>query len=71
MSTVSLDIIKSKPGMYILVSLPGTLAFIEVEPGGVIHQLKPDTMKRDGILRPDGWNLKALSACHGPYTIAT
>lgn len=29
--------------------------FFEVDANGVVHQLKPPTLERDGVLAPDRW----------------
>lgn len=67
MITSSLDVVKSKPGIWILMVRAGTV-FIESDEAGVIYQLKPDTFERDGELRPDGWNLPAITnpSFYGP-----
>jgi hypothetical protein len=65
MITRSVDIIKSKPGIYLATSATIT-AFIEVTGGGIIHQLKPDTFERDGVLRDGYWNTLAIKGFYGP-----
>lgn len=68
MPTLSLDIVKSKPGLYIVLG-PAYMFFMEVDAQGVCHQLKPETLVRDGTLGDDGWYLANLRAIHGPYPL--
>lgn len=35
--------------------------FFEVDTAGVVHQLKPATLQRDGVLRPDRWTPDAVN----------
>lgn len=64
MQTSSIDIIKSNPGIWVLI-MRGVV-FIEVESNGTIHQLKPDTFERDGVLREDRWNMPVVFTACGP-----
>lgn len=68
MSTTSLDIVKSRPGMYLVVSKHAA-AMIEVEDSGVIHQLKLTDLSRDGVLSDGGWVLENIVAFHGPFEL--
>lgn len=64
MITQSLDLMKQKPGIYVLIN-GICVVFIEVD-GDTIHQLQPDTFERDGVLSPDGWNHSTLWRAVGP-----
>jgi len=44
-----------KPGKYVFIGAI-TMWLFEVDERGRVHQLKPSTMERDGILSPDGWS---------------
>jgi len=45
------------PGLYIVSTLGSLhMGYVEVEANGTCHQLAPDTLARDGVLRPDGWH---------------
>ncbi len=63
--TVSLDIMHSKPGIW-LVTGRRTLFFVETDADGVCHQLKPDTFERDGVLRPGRWRIEGIVQIYGP-----
>lgn len=65
MITKSVDMLKQKLGIYVLM-IPGGVMFIESDADGSIHQLKPDTFERDGILAPDGWNHRSHWTVIGP-----
>jgi len=45
-----------RPGKW-AVMLPDGLSYymVDVEADGTCHQLKPDEVTRDGVLRPEGW----------------
>lgn len=44
-----------KPGKYSFED-HGYLWYFEVDEERRVHQLKPDTLKRDGVLSYNGWN---------------
>lgn len=45
-----------RPGRYaVSVDRMLTYSFVEVDDRGLIHQLMPDAMTRDGILVPERW----------------
>lgn len=64
----NIDIVSSKPGIYIMI-LNGGLLFIESDEDGLIYQLEPHSgaYKRDGELRPGGWNIETIVCFHGPF----
>ena len=70
MITRSVDVIKSKPGIYLATSAT-TIAFIEVTVDGIVHQLKAETFERDGILREGYWNTLAIKGFYGPLSRPT
>jgi hypothetical protein len=65
MITKSLDLVKSNPGIWVVMTST-SISFIESEDDGTIHQLKPDTFERDGVLLPGGWNLVSITRAIGP-----
>lgn len=48
-----------KPGRYVFASELGSCFAFEVDEQGRVHQLDPRTMKRDGVLSPEGWFAEA------------
>jgi hypothetical protein len=46
---------KKRPGKYAIPLSFMTYLNVEVDEHGNVHQLKPDGVTRDGILRDDGW----------------
>ncbi len=65
MITQSLDIIKQKVGIYVMM-LPAGILFIESDEQGNIHQLKAETLERDGIISKEGWNHATKWQAIGP-----
>lgn len=65
MITQSLDIMKTKPRVYV-VTTQTTMCFLETDEHGFVHQLKPDTFERDGILSTNGWDLSTRYSAYGP-----
>lgn len=65
METKSVDLMLSRPGIYIMVT-DVMLAFCEVDTDGACHQLRPGDFARDGELRPGGWNLPTGITFYGP-----
>lgn len=63
--SVSLDVMHSKPGIY-LVTAAGGQIFVEVDETGACHQLNPETFERDGILRPGNWAVPHILGIYGP-----
>lgn len=63
--SVSLDVMHSKPGIYVVVDRRG-MAFVETDGDGRCHQLKPDTFERDGELQTGGWNIGFIVGIFGP-----
>ena len=63
--TVSLDVMHSRPGIYLVVS-PAAMVFVETDAAGHCHQLKPDTFERDGEMIPGRWNIPAICGIFGP-----
>ena len=43
------------PGKYLVRDGEEWAFYVEVAPNGDIHQLKPDTLQRDGRLSDEGW----------------
>lgn len=68
MKRVSVDIMLSVPGVYV-VSSHCQFLFVEVDAEGRCHQLEPHSGKyaRDGELRPGGWRVEDLSSIDGPF----
>jgi hypothetical protein len=66
MMTASIDVVLSKPGIYIVLTRSHT-AVVEVLPNGECHQLDPDTLERDGVLDTGGWNLRVIEKFLGPF----
>lgn len=66
MTTKSIDVMLSKPGIYVLVSGIG-VSLCEVYPGGRCEQLHLDTYQPDGELRPDRWNPRQIASILGPF----
>lgn len=66
MMTANLDVVLSKPGIYIVLAHTHT-AVVEVLPEGDVHQLDPDTLERDGVLDAGGWNLPVIQKFLGPF----
>ena len=65
--SISLDVMHSRPGIYLIVS-PGLLLFVEVDEAGVCHQLKPETFERDGIMEAGRWIPQNIGAIFGPLS---
>ena len=65
-TTFSLDVMQSKPGIYVLLLRYGT-ALVEVAEEGRCFQLDILTYERDGELAADGWNMAAIGAILGPF----
>lgn len=65
MITKSIDIMKSNPGIWTVITNTG-IVFIDVEVNGTVHQLNPSNFERDGELRPDGWNFSSIQTAVGP-----
>ncbi len=66
--SVSLDVMHSKPGYYLVVTdLAGVL--VEVDDRGVCHQMDPRTMARDGVLASGRWCVDNIVAIQGPFVL--
>jgi hypothetical protein len=65
MPTRNVDVMLSRPGIYVVVSELG-MTFAEVE-AGRCWQLTLTDYRRDGELRPGGWLLDNIRAIHGPF----
>lgn len=63
--SVSLDVMHSKPGIYVVMSA-SYIVFVETEKDGKCYQLKTDTFERDGELSAGGWNARGILGCYGP-----
>lgn len=66
MPTRSVDIMLSRPGIYVVVGC-AHLLFVEVDGAGQCHQLKLSDYSRDGVLSPGGWSLDEIRVIHGPF----
>lgn len=65
METKNLDLVLSRPGVYVAAGGPAFL-FIEVDLQGKCHQLTPHDFKRDGELSRDGWRADRAPTFYGP-----
>jgi hypothetical protein len=65
METRSLDVVLSRPGIYVVMS-PRIVVFCEVDADGKCHQLRPRDFARDGELRPGLWRLDSNHTFYGP-----
>lgn len=65
MITKSLDVMKQKRGIYVVMMGLG-IVFVEADEKGNIHQLRAETFERDGILSPEGWNHRSNWSAIGP-----
>lgn len=70
MATRSVDVMLSKPGIYVIVGF-GALLFAEVDSEGQCYQLKLSDYSRDGLLKPGGWLLESIRCIHGPFARAS
>lgn len=70
MTTISVDVMLSKPGIYVVVSGCG-VGLAEVDAAGRCWSLNLTDYNRDNELRPGGWNLQALRAILGPFARAS
>ena len=68
MSTRSVDVMASRPGIYVVMTQT-TMAIVEVDDRGQCFQLElaSGTYARDGELRPGGWALGSIIAIEGPF----
>lgn len=66
MATSSIDVMLSKPGIYVVFGC-GSATFLEVDTDGRCWQLTLTDYRRDGELRPGGWVLDTIAAIHGPF----
>lgn len=66
MATRSIDIMLSRPGIYLVVGCDH-MVFVEVDETGQCHQLKLSDYSRDGVLSPGGWALQQIRVIHGPF----
>lgn len=66
MATRNVDVMLSRPGIYVVVALEN-LTFVEVDAEGQCYQLTLTDYRRDGELRPGGGNLNVISSIHGPF----
>ncbi len=69
---ISLDVMKSRAGVYVVIATNGRrqeAGLVEVDAAGRVFQLELQSgrLDRDGELPPDGWNVDALQAIHGPF----
>lgn len=69
-TTKSIDIMLSRPGIYVVVS-PVAVLLCEIDPEHRCYQLRLDDYSRDGELRPGGWLLPQIEAIFGPFARAT
>ncbi len=66
MSTRSIDVMTSRPGIYVITGAR-VVCFVEVDVDGRCWQLKLDDYRRDGELRPGHWHIDAISSIDGPF----
>lgn len=69
MATRSVDVMLSRPGIYLVVG-GGHFGFVEVDADGRCFQLKLSDYSRDDELRPGGWNIEVIECIHGPFARA-
>ena len=72
MSTRSLDVMKSKPGVYIVTFCHGFF-FVEVDATGRVWQLSllGNDYARDAELVAEAWNAPAVARIDGPFQRTT
>ena len=58
-----------KPGKY-RFNQTAWFWYFEVDARRRVYQLTPDTLRRDGVLSPDGWNECAASGTVTPLLVA-
>jgi hypothetical protein len=64
--SISLDIMRSRSGIY-LITVLGGYGFVEVDQDHRVWQLDPHTYNRDGELVEGGWTPQAILHIHGPF----
>lgn len=63
--SVSLDVMHSKPGIYLIVTYGGC-GFVETDAEGRCYQLRHDTFERDGELPQGEWHPQRIMQICGP-----
>ncbi len=66
MATTSIDVMLSKPGIYVMVT-GGGVGLVEVDQHGICYQLTLDDYRRDGELRAGGWYIGHIRGILGPF----
>lgn len=66
MATKSIEIMLSRPGIYVIVS-PVVVMFVEVDADQRCFQLSLGDYSRDNELQRGGWNLDHIESIHGPF----
>ena len=66
MGTRSIDVMTSRPGIYMLVG-GGYVVLVEVDAAGRCWQLELDDYRRDGELQPGGWFIESIISILGPF----
>ena len=68
MGTRSIDIMLSRPGIYVVLG-SHTYFFVEVDSAGLCYQLEPHSgeYRRDGELRPGHWFIENVTSIDGPF----
>jgi hypothetical protein len=66
MATKSIEIMLSRPGIYVIVS-PVVVMLVEVDTEQRCFQLRLDDYSRDSELRPGGWILNQIGSILGPF----
>jgi hypothetical protein len=65
MITRSIEVMLSKPGIYVIGGPWGMSAY-EVDGAGRCWSIVPETMERDNELPEGGWNIHAIGVIFGP-----
>ena len=66
MAHTSIDHMMARPGIYVIQG-PLHFFFVEVDKSFTCYQLRPTDYERDGVLSPNGWNIRSIHAIHGPF----
>lgn len=70
MTTRSLDLVCTRPGLYVLCCSDGVVCMIEVEPGGKCWQLSFSDCSRAREIPPNSWNVSGIVQFIGPFAHA-
>jgi len=64
---ITIEEMHQTPGMYLVIGRGGSF-LAEIDEEGQCHQLKPGTLKRDGILHREGWRVPEVLRIVGPIS---